>query len=70
MRGFDGTETSIARLKDKWLNTLFFWKEEGFYSYLFDIIDFVDIFFLGCKFVISFLWDVFSTFSLVSISFL
>ena len=40
-RVFDGVETSIEQLKDKWLMALFFWKEDIICSSI-DVIDFVD----------------------------
>ena len=46
-RVFDGVEISLERLKDKWLKTLFFWKEEAFCSSSIDVVDTVDILFLG-----------------------
>lgn len=56
MRVFDGVETSIVRSKDKWLESLFFFKEEVFCSSMIDVIDFVnslfwvEISFSGCFF--------------------
>ena len=47
MKVFDGVETSPEQLKDKCLKTLFFWNEEVFVSSLFDMVDFVDSYFLG-----------------------
>ena len=45
-RVFDEVQTSLERLKDKWLMILFFWKEEVCCSSSIDIIDFVDSLFL------------------------
>jgi len=50
---FDGVETSLEWLKDKWLKTLFFGEEEVFCSSLLKTIDFVDSLYLGCN---SLLW--------------
>ena len=49
MRLFDGVEVLIERLKNKWLKTLFFWKEEAFCSSSIDVVDSVDRLFLGCN---------------------
>ena len=62
IRVFDGVETSIEQLKDKWRKTLFFWKEEVTCSPLSEIIDFVDSLFLGSN---QLLWDVVSASVLV-----
>ena len=42
MRVFDGVETSLEQLKDKWLKTLFLLGAGGFLSSLLEVIDFVD----------------------------
>ena len=44
---FIGLETSLERLKDKWLRTLFFSGEESF-CFLLEIIDLEDSLFLCC----------------------
>jgi len=46
-RVFDGVESSQRLLKEKWLKTLFFWKEEPFCFSSFDVVDFVESLFLG-----------------------
>ena len=45
-RVFDGVETLMEQLKDKWLKILFVWKEEVLCSYSIDTVDFVDGLFL------------------------
>jgi len=48
-RVFDRVETSLERLKDEWLKTVFFWQEGFFCFSLLEAIDLVDSLLLGCS---------------------
>jgi len=67
-RVFSGVETPLEQLKDKWLKTLFFWKEEVFGSSLLDVAVCVGNLFFGN--VISLSKDVSSASSLLPLLFL